>query len=88
MAKADNNSSRQQQHARLGSRLQWGWTRAGGKRWGIHGVAMTAAEVEDGSGGRRRWQMTTTATAEDNNGNGGQQKQQTTTALDDNGMQD
>jgi hypothetical protein len=31
--------------------LQRGRTRAGGKRWRRHRVAMTAATVEDGSGG-------------------------------------
>jgi hypothetical protein len=87
-AKAANNSGGQQRHARLGGRLQKGRTRAGGKRWQRHGVAMTAAEVEDGGGGRRRRQTTTTAMADNENGNGGQQQQQTTTGADNDGMQD
>ncbi len=51
MAKADNDSGGQQRHVILGGGLQRGWTRAGGKRRQRHGVAMTAAEVEDGGGG-------------------------------------
>jgi hypothetical protein len=49
---------------------------------------MTAAEVENGSGGRRQRRTTTTAMADDDNGNGGRRQQRTTTAADDNGMQD
>ncbi len=52
MAKADNNSGGRQQHARLSGRLQRGRTRAGGKRQQRQGVAVMAAEAEDG-GGRR-----------------------------------
>jgi hypothetical protein len=51
MAKADNDSGGLQGHARLGGRLQRGRTRAGGKRWQRHGVAMMAVEAENGGGG-------------------------------------
>jgi hypothetical protein len=71
MAKADNDSSGQQRHARLGGGLRRGRTRAGSKRRSRHGVGMTASEVEDGGVGRQRRRTTTMATADDNNGNGG-----------------
>jgi hypothetical protein len=51
-------------------------------------VAMTAAEVKDGSGGQRQLRMTTTATADNNNGNGGQKQQRMTAVADNDGMQD
>jgi hypothetical protein len=51
MAKVDNDSSGQQQHARLGSGLRRGQTTAVGERRRRHEVAMTAAEAEDGCGG-------------------------------------
>ncbi len=51
-ARADNDSGRQQRHARLGSRLQRGWTRAGSERRWRHGVVMMAAVADHGGGGR------------------------------------
>jgi hypothetical protein len=88
--KADNDSSGRQQHARLGGGLQRGRTRAGGERRWRHGVAMMAAEAEDGSGGRRRWQMMTTVKADNNNSDGGrgQRRRRTMTAANANGTQD
>ncbi len=44
----------------------------GGERQQRHGVAMTAAEVEDGGGGRGWRQTTTMVKADDINGDGGQ----------------
>ncbi len=77
-AKADNDSGGQQQHARLGGKLQRGRTRVGGKRRRRHGVAMMDAEAEDGGGGQRWWQTTTTAMADDNSG--GRWRRRTMTA--------
>jgi hypothetical protein len=50
-AKADNDSGKRQRHARLGGELRRGRTRAGGERRRRHGVAIMAAEAEDGGGG-------------------------------------
>ncbi len=68
--KADNNSGGRQRHARLGGGLQRGWTRAGGKRWRRHGVAMMAAVTDHGGGGCQQWRMTTTAIADEDSGGG------------------
>ncbi len=51
MAKVDNDSGGRQWHARFGGGLRRGLTRAGSKRRRRHGVAMMAAEAEDGSSG-------------------------------------
>ncbi len=51
MAKVDNDSGGRQWHARLGSGLRRGWTRAGGERRQRHRVAMTAAVADHGGGG-------------------------------------
>jgi hypothetical protein len=76
-AKADNDSCGQQQHARLGHKLQRGRIRAGGKRRQRNRVAIMAATAKDGGGGQQRWQTTKTAMADKHSG--GQERQRTMT---------
>jgi hypothetical protein len=61
---ADDDSGRQQQHARLGSGLQWGRTREGGERW------WRQQSGNDGCSSRR-WRQQTTRVVADNDGDGG-----------------
>jgi hypothetical protein len=80
MAKADNDSCRRQQHARLGGRLRQGRKRAGSKR------RQGQRSGNDGCGSRT-WRRRMTMAVVGNDGNGGQRQQRTTKAADDDGMQ-
>jgi hypothetical protein len=81
IAKVEIKSGGRQQHARLGSGLWQGRTRAGGERWLRH------QSGNDGCGSRR-WRGRMRMVAVDDNGDSGGQQQRTTKAADDSCMLD